>query len=100
MAFADRTALEGVREAAKDLYGVLQSTEVAILRDWGTYMAAGIDFAEGSYAAAAIGYDAVCQSETPAEWREHACEMAGLAARLDDLENTGGEHDGHVTATP
>lgn len=100
VAFADRTALEGDREEARVLYGILRSTDVAILRDWGTYMTSGIDFAEGLYEMAAVGYETVCESGTPADWREHACEMAGLAGRLDDLEKTGGEHDGHVTATP
>lgn len=100
VALADRKALDGDRTMARQLYGILQETDAEILRRWGVYMVAGIDFAEGAYQAAAIGYESVCGWGSPAEWRQHACSMTDLASRLHELDKTGGEHDDHVAVTP
>lgn len=100
VALADRTALEGDRDRARTLYGVLQTSEVSQLKMWSVYMLAGLDFAEGHYGNAAVSYDQVCSESAPADWREHACSMAGLAQRLDALKLEGGDHGHAVAPTP
>jgi hypothetical protein len=100
VALADRTALEGDRNRARSLYGVLGTSRVPLLQMWSVYMMAGLDFAEGQYGKAATGYERVCSESAPADWRDHACSMVGLAQRLDTLELEGGDHGDSVTATP
>ena len=100
VALADRTALVGDRARARSLYQVLEGSSVPLLEMWASYMLAGLDFAEGNYSAALSGYDRVCSESAPADWRDHACTMVGLAGRLDALQIEGGDHGDPVTETP
>jgi len=100
VALADRTALAGDRARARSLYHVLESSSVPLLEMWASYMLAGLDFAEGNYSVALLGYDRVCSESAPADWRDHACTMVGLAGRLDTLQIEGGDHGDPVTETP
>jgi len=100
VALADRTALEGDRNRARSFYEVLGTSEVSLLQMWSSYMLAGLDFAEGQYEKSAAGYEHVCSESAPADWRDHACSMVGLAERLVTLELEGGDHGDPVTATP
>lgn len=100
VALADRTALDGDRARARTLYGILEGSGAEPLEGWASYMLAGLDFAAADYPAAAARYDRVCAEEDRAEWVEHACAMAGLARRLDELQLRGGDHGDPVPATP
>jgi len=100
VALADRTALDGDPGGARVLYGLLAASGSPLLEGRAIYMTAGLDFAEASYGAAASGYALICGGDHPASWRDHACAMADLARRLDELLPEGGRHGDAAAPTP
>ncbi|MEN8005382.1 MAG: hypothetical protein ABFS42_00065 [Candidatus Krumholzibacteriota bacterium] len=94
-AFADYSFLLGRRLLASRMYGQLAVSTVEQLELWGQYQLAGMDFLERNFNGANRRYKVVCESDKSGTWREHACAMAEMAARLDSLDLEGGSH-GHV----
>lgn len=91
-ATADLLFLSGHRTEAAGCYDRLAASRVAQLNLWGQYQLAGMDFLERNFATAARRYRTVCDAERPGTWREHACGMADLAARLEPLGREGNAH--------
>lgn len=91
-ATADLHFLLGYRTEAAACYDRLAVSPVTQLNLWGQYQLAGMDFLERNFAAAALRYRRVCDAEKSGTWREHACGMADLAARLEQLGRGGNEH--------
>jgi len=97
---ADLNFLLGNRDLAADLYERLAVSSVEQLNIWGKYQLAGMNFLARDFELASERYGMVCEAGKPGTWREHACSMAEIAGRLNQLGWKGEIHGAVATANP
>jgi hypothetical protein len=88
-AVPDLMLLGDDEEGALVLYRMLAGSSLSGARVWAAYRQAGLDLAAGRYAEAATAYAQACADPEAGAWRERACELEAIAARLAKIREKG-----------
>lgn len=88
-ALADSHFLLGDEATARSLYRSLASSRVQVLKTWGKYQLANIDFVNTRYLRAGNGFLDVCEGVRYGSWQDHACAMVDIARELERIKAEG-----------
>jgi hypothetical protein len=88
-ALPDLMVMLGEYSSADELYRLLAKSDLESLRTWGDFQLASLNFLNANYLSAYLGFQRVCESQAAVLWQQHACELANLAERMNEIKSEG-----------
>jgi hypothetical protein len=84
-ALPDLLFLVGEPGTARELYGVLERSELAAVRRRAAFQLGCLDLIDARYDRAATRFTRLCESRSAASWSAQACDLAAMARELNRI---------------